>query len=306
MKKFPKHYSKEILSLAEEGYGPSYIANKFDLKPVSVNGFLRRHGIKQPKPGEDNKNQIIKLYHQGLKPDDISKKLNVNRVTINSLLNRKGLYYNPFVHNETYFSCIDTPNKAYFLGFIAADGALVNNLNNSLVLTISINKKDRIILETFKKEVEADHKIQLLKRRNNSMVRLAFANKTITNDLINLGITERKSKTLTNIITNVPDAYKPAFIIGYFDGDGSVHKHSLNGKTVQLRGTFDFLSGIKEYLGFGNLHFNVTWIFKISRFEQIKTFYNLYKDCDFYLLRKYKKFDECRTISSPYSSINRG
>lgn len=308
MKRFPKHYSDEILSYTKEGKGPSEIARLLNLKKVSVCRFLRRNGIKQPRPGQDNKDKIISLYQEGKTPREIGSVLNINHVTVNSLLNREGYYYNPFVHNEKYFLDINTPNKAYFAGFIAADGALVQNTNSkSLVLTISIHKKDREILECFKSELKCDHPIRNLKQRNYSMIRLAFCNSYINEGLLNLGITERKSLTLKNLIVNIPDPFKDAFVIGYFDGDGSITKHSLNGKTIQIRGTYDFLSGIKDYLGFGKIHYDgKTYVYRESRFENIIKFYSLYNNCDFYLKRKHEKFNECRTISSPYSSINRG
>ena len=59
-----------------------------------------------------------------------------------------------------------------------------------------------------------------------------------------------------NIIENIPYEYRDAFIIGYFDGDGSVSINDKlilhrNGKFypnhslyISIRGTKEFLSGI--------------------------------------------------------------
>ena len=51
-----------------------------------------------------------------------------------------------------------------------------------------------------------------------------------------------------NIILNIPKELRDAFIIGYFDGDGSVShiSHSTNNRSlsISLRGTYVFLQGV--------------------------------------------------------------
>lgn len=304
MKKFPKHFAEEIICLAKQGFGPTEIARKFELNPISVNGFMLKNGFTQSKPGLENEETILKLFQQGYSPKQIADKLNIKYPTVGSILQKHKRYYNPIIDNPEYFSILDTPNKAYFLGFIAADGAIVNNKTGNPVLTISIHKKDIDILKTFKREIQSTHKIRHLKHREN-MVRLAFSHPMIITSLLEMGITQRKSLTLGRIIDKIPFCLREPFIIGYFDGDGSVHRHSLNGKTVQFRGTYEFLNGIRDHLGFGSLVHKKTWVLRFHRFDQIKHFYSYYQSCDFFLQRKHEKFDECRTISSPYSSINR-
>ena len=71
---------------------------------------------------------------------------------------------------------------------------------------------------------------------------------------------------MKNIIINIPYEYRDAFIIGYFDGDGSVsvrdglHKNS-KGKMIpdhslyiNIRGTREFLEGICEHLEIDKSH----------------------------------------------------
>ena len=65
------------------------------------------------------------------------KKLEVP-IKTSTILNRK---YNV---DETYFENIDTKQKAYLLGFICADGWVVNNTRsgNPSALGLSLSKKD--------------------------------------------------------------------------------------------------------------------------------------------------------------------
>jgi hypothetical protein len=52
--------------------------------------------------------------------------------------------------NEDYFEIIDTPEKAYFLGFIFADGCLIDNPKEyRYKLNIKIHSKDEDILKKF-------------------------------------------------------------------------------------------------------------------------------------------------------------
>ena len=56
--------------------------------------------------------------------------------------------------NENYFSEIDTPEKAYFLGMIITDGCVHEN-----VLSMSLQESDEYILEFLKKELKSNKKI---------------------------------------------------------------------------------------------------------------------------------------------------
>ena len=49
--------------------------------------------------------------------------------------------------NPSYFDQIDTPDKAYWLGFIATDGMVTGFKSGSLRLVIKLARKDRAHLE---------------------------------------------------------------------------------------------------------------------------------------------------------------
>lgn len=82
-------------------------------------------------------NEAEKLYKENLPYYKIAKELNVNRKTINFYLRKKGYQSNPkYVRNvdrnklrkydysyaEHIFEKIDSEEKAYWLGFLYADG----------------------------------------------------------------------------------------------------------------------------------------------------------------------------------------
>ena len=66
---------------------------------------------------------------------EIEKQFNVTRTTISKFLENKGIkntkgnHYRKYFHNENFFETIDTEEKAYWLGFMFADGYIINNEN---------------------------------------------------------------------------------------------------------------------------------------------------------------------------------
>lgn len=209
-----------------------------------------------------------------------------------------------YIENEHYFNVIDSPSKAYILGFIAADGSLVkSSTGNSYYLTITIKYEDRSILDFIQKELNSNYKLLEIRKisygKEVHHIRLQFSNKTITNDLMRYGILPRKSLTITNIIENIPVEYRDAFIIGYFDGDGSVSfiSNSTNNKSmnIQIRGTKEFLRGICNHL-----NIPITYIHQydsisqltITHMKYIVRFFECYQNLQFYYIRKHNKFLE--------------
>ena len=129
---------------------------------------------------------------------------------------------------------------SYILGFIFADGCLVEHKNGYHGLDIT--SKDLILLRSIKKQLNAEHKIGKKERG----YRLQIRNRNIYNDLIQLGLTPRKSKTIR--FPRVPKKYSSHFIRGFFDGDGSVMvwREPRWNHTWQIR--ISFTSGSRRFL----------------------------------------------------------
>ena len=121
--------------------------------------------------------------------------------------------------NENFFK-VWTPEMAYVLGFFTADGNMIRNKRGAHFISIEITDKD--ILERMRKSMGSNHKITERKRNaiNKIAYRLQIGSKEMFSDLMKLGITPKKSKTVNLPI--VPDQYFTHFLRGYFDGDGNV------------------------------------------------------------------------------------
>lgn len=108
--------------------------------------------------------QVVSMYQTGTTLNDLKKFFNIKsygpikRVlkTQGVVLRRKGELRPQGKHavNLTFFENIDTPTKAYWLGFLVADGHIQkNNYKASLI------SKDKEVIEKFKKAIESEHPI---------------------------------------------------------------------------------------------------------------------------------------------------
>ena len=70
----------------------------------------------------------VEMYKNGYSLTKICKKYNMNRVNLSNYLKDNGFnvqnFHNIVKFDEHVFDCIDTEEKAYWLGFIYADGSI--------------------------------------------------------------------------------------------------------------------------------------------------------------------------------------
>jgi len=130
-------------------------------------------------------------------------------------------------YNQRFFDKIDTEDKAYWLGFITADGCIVNN---GTALEITLGSVDRSHLVKFLDSIEGDcdmlkDRVQKCKDKEHSAARVTVCSVDMVDDLKRQGIFQRKSGSLA--FPDLTDAMLRYYLRGYFDGNGSI---STNGK----------------------------------------------------------------------------
>lgn len=116
--------------------------------------------------------------------------------------------------NESYFRDIDDNHKAYWLGFIAADGNIYKHR-----LGIELQQRDEDHLKNFLKDIESERPLYYRERNNCKSVSLYINNEIFTDNLIAQGIIPRKTSIL-KFPDNLDEKYYGDFIRGFFDGDG--------------------------------------------------------------------------------------
>lgn len=147
----------------------------------------------------------------------------------------------PAKFNESYFSNIDTDDKAYFLGYLMADGCVIKKLNR---VDFGIHKKDIDILYQFKSYLKSSNTV----RQYGIIAIINHTSKKLVCDLERHGCTQRKSLSLVFPKT-ISQEYIWSFIRGYFDGDGcaTTHMPSTNKNRIRINfiGTKEFLTELQ-------------------------------------------------------------
>jgi predicted DNA-binding transcriptional regulator AlpA len=166
--------------------------------------------------------------------------------------------------NEEFFSTW-TPEMAYMLGFIAADGCLHKYVDraNSYGLSMNLHSKDRHILESFNNMIGSNRPIGIVPATTSLAKNGKTYNKAelsvwrinsfkIAQDLMRLHIHPRKSWT-AEWPTDYPSEFMSHYVRGFFDGDGCIHliKHpSQKSKYIGVNfcGPEQYLLGLKATL----------------------------------------------------------
>lgn len=182
--------------------------------------------------------EAVQHYKNGLKCKQIATKMGLDRRTIGKWLKKEGFTYsscNKANIDSLVFCNIDTPEKAYWLGFIFADGYVSRENNFELSLAL----KDVSHLNKFKDFLKYEGNIYIDQKVGRC--RLQFQDSKIVNSLKSLGCVNRKSLVL--VFPQIDSSFYSHFIRGYFDGDGCINnpKYSIS---VDIVGTRSFLESI--------------------------------------------------------------
>lgn len=151
-----------------------------------------------------------------------------------------------YTYNKDYFKTVDTEEKAYWLGFLFADGSIMRNKKILTGLALEISNKDLDHLKLFKKHINSDSPILYVKHKDINQPRLRLCSKELAIDLGNLGMIPNKSLVLT--FPSLPESLIRHFIRGYFDGDGNLYINKEGKPRLSFLGTYNFLKVLSNYL----------------------------------------------------------
>lgn len=244
--------------------------------------------------------QICLLYNNGMSSIKIAKQYNCSYQTICKILKQNNIKirepsYRKRTHyllNEDYFQQIDSPEKAYILGYFYADAY---NNTDGYQIKLTLNNQDLEILQKFSNIFYGKEKLY---HHNDKISSLVIYSKKMSIDLHNQGCIQAKTFKIKfpplqkNLISH--------FIRGYFDGDGCL---SINIKNkcavVNIISTLQFVSKIqkilKTTLGINSSirQQNKIYYIYIMGNRQVLSFLNfIYNDTKLFLKRKYDKYQE--------------
>lgn len=243
--------------------------------------------------------QIIDLYYQYKSVTKVAALLKVCRHrAVKPILVKYNIpvinHQNKPKFNIDFFEEINTEEKAYWLGFLYADGNVSNRDNT---ISIGLQLSDYTHLIKLKSSIESKLDVKL--DYNRSRCRFRFANSKTKSDLNGHGLVPRKSHVL-KFPDTVPYLFIRHFIRGYFDGDGciGIYKYDKN-QIVRINciGTRDMLSNILAFSMIqSNLHkansrgSDDVLHFQLSGEKAYRFLTFVYSDSSVFLDRKFNKY----------------
>ena len=145
--------------------------------------------------------------------------------------------------NDDFFVNIDTEQKAYWLGFITADGCVMGNK-----MQINLAASDVAHLEKLRLHMGATNPVTLGTTKASGKVynRASFVvtSETLVNGLRLHGVSERKS--LNSSPASIPARLVRHYWRGVVDGDGSIPQ-SGDSPRISLVGSRDMVSGFCNF-----------------------------------------------------------
>lgn len=253
-------------------------------------------------------NEIISSYRNGKTLESLENQFHWSLESIRKFLIKNGIEIRnsglrKHFFDFNFFKKIDSHEKAQILGIIASDG---NLSKKDYCLSLALIEDDIEYLNIIKDKIGYKEKLSIRENTSLSDKRLAILrlhSREMNEDLYKLGIVPAKSLILQfPTFEQVPEEFINSFILGYFEGDGSIWLGNRDKNYhICFCGTFEFCNQlqqlIKNKIG---LNFSLrkyykkesnSYLLEIGGNYKVIKFLNwLYKDSTFQMKRKYDKY----------------
>lgn len=218
-----------------------------------------KYNIPKNTLSDKDLDEIIKIYNNAeLSVTKIAEKYNVDRKELSRLLKNRNIIIRkdgkkPI--DSHYFDIIDTPAKAYWLGFLYADGCVGSYGSHMYTIEVGLQKRDKKHLEKLKNALNSKHRINqksanLIYKNGeyieHPVVRISFSDRYIYNALVKYGCEPNKT-FIIKFPTNIPFELMSHFLRGHFDGDGCICDTDKTHQMSIVSASYDFIEGYKKF-----------------------------------------------------------
>jgi hypothetical protein len=186
------------------------IAEMLDCSRAKVFLWRQEYGI----PSYRDRTGNCKKDGQIIGPDEVMR---------NARAGIKNPYVTPEVNTGwvTYFDKLDSPDKAYFLGWLATDGSV-----SKKTCRLALQLGDKEILYSLKSFVGCPGDV-VEKPNDISPSAIIYLNSTyLVRQLESWGVVQNKSHIL-KILKAIPQEFESDFVRGCWDGDGTIGKDAF-------------------------------------------------------------------------------
>ena len=200
------------------------------------------------------------------------------------------------------FKLIDTLEKAYMLGMLQADGAMIINIRAQSVCTkLKLKAEDKYLLDSIHKmwSFFTEPKLEVHKSGKKSYYIYSY-NRELYNDLTMNGILPRKSYKNANnsFIPSLDNNLFISYLLGMLDGDGTIQTDKNGHIRIDLVGkTEELFKELVERLGTFNIKSKLYYrrdkdyyMIRISDKPSVKALIEKFSKCPMCLERKFKKY----------------
>ena len=283
-----------------------------------------RHANNLSEEKSERNKKILQLYEEGKSCRQVGKIIGVCPSTVSNVLaafhkqprskhqqgHSKGTTKNrKHIFDLNFFETIDTEEKAYWLGFLYADGCV----RYKGTITLALQEQDKEHIENFLKAIRNYDIIPSYERKTKSY-RATVCSVKMAEDLRIHGCLQKKSLRLSfPSEKDVPKKLIHHFMRGYFDGDGCFTNIESSNPQFSILGTPRFLDGYENVL---LSHLNnqkrtkrvhrknwneQTEEIIYSGYKRISDIYHyLYHDATIYLKRKKDKFEKWTSLGKSH------
>lgn len=253
--------------------------------------------------------EIRELYNKGYSSRKVAEKLGVSKTSVLKFVDDEDKAapssFRIYSLNESFFDIIDSEEKAYWLGYMFADGS---NDENTGRISLSQGAKDKGAVYAFKKALEAEHPVYKATvvggytGKESLVYTLSINSRKLSDALRDLGCVKNKTYSLS--FPNIEPSFRRHFIRGVFDGDGSIWTTKKGRPGFSITGYIPFLEKVQDCLireanvsktqiavrrkenpDFGDIRYG-----GLDSIKKLDGY--LYKDARYFLRRKRDKFKE--------------
>lgn len=275
-------------------------------KLLEENQIPIRGGRKKKQLTNEQIMEVKKMIDEGAFLKEVANYCNLDEETTKHRLKELGLQIkntnriNRRIKSD-YFSVIDSPEKAYWLGFLFTDGS-VDHYRTTGRIRLQLQERDKEILEKFQEDLALDGKIIYDIRPNSTCCSVEFTDEQIYNDLAKYNIIPNKTYMIDHIpYQKIPKEYWGAYALGLFDGDGGLSYSKDFSTDVTLSYTAYHETEVQDFQTLINLladnektnknFFTSAWHTQWrGRLQVLKILNILYENCPRHLQRKYNKY----------------
>lgn len=246
---FTEKDKQEIIKLYMDGTTQRQIQEIYHCSGTAISEILQ--GVYSPKIGrpkfsKEKEKEICEMYLTGkYNKKFIAEKYGCCIGTVINILKRHNVkivphrvsHFSDMELRDDFFEEIDSEEKAYFLGFMFADGYVYKGSKNAKAVGLEIHIRDIELIHKLKELLNTSNKVKYRKRANTEVCSINVYSTKMANDLEKYGIVQNKTK-VTKHLPDIAIPYRRHFLRGLLDGDGWV--------TIDKKGYF--------HVGFVSFH----------------------------------------------------